>query len=78
VWAWGRNDYSQLGAGTTAPRATPVAVLGLSGVKDIATGGDHTLALLADGTVRAWGYNGYGQLGDVATCSSSTPVAVVG
>ena len=36
----------------------------LAGVKQIAAGGVHGLALMRDGTVKAWGDNGYGQLGD--------------
>ncbi len=36
----------------------------LTGVKQIAAGGVHGLALMKDGTVKAWGSNQYGQLGD--------------
>jgi alpha-tubulin suppressor-like RCC1 family protein len=36
----------------------------LSGVRAIAAGSSHSLALKEDGTVRAWGYNQYGQLGN--------------
>jgi alpha-tubulin suppressor-like RCC1 family protein len=43
---------------------TPVPVAGLGGVTAIATGAQHSLALLANGTVMAWGANESGQLGD--------------
>jgi alpha-tubulin suppressor-like RCC1 family protein/subtilisin family serine protease len=64
VWAWGNNDYGQLGDGTTNQRLTPVKVLNLSSVKEIAAGNNNSVALKEDGTVWAWGYGGLGQLGD--------------
>ncbi len=36
----------------------------LEGVKQIAVGGEHTVALMQDGTVKAWGINQTGTLGD--------------
>ncbi len=82
VWAWGRNDYGQLGDGTRSDpytgRATPAPVAGLANVIRISAGGDHALALLADGTVRAWGANRRGALGDGTTTDRLVPVAVVG
>ena len=48
----------------------------LSGVKAISAGGDHSLALMEDGTVRSWGYNRYGSLGDGTTTNRHTPVQV--
>ena len=57
--------------------AIPVTVTGLTNVKGIAGGAYHSLALLADGTVRAWGNNG-GQLGNGTHDPSSTPVTVTG
>jgi alpha-tubulin suppressor-like RCC1 family protein len=82
VRAWGGNYYGALGDGTAANfRTKPVLVSNLSGVKAIAAGGFHSLALLEGGRVRSWGYNSAGQLGNDAHGSganSSTPVAVKG
>ncbi|WP_165972067.1 S-layer homology domain-containing protein [Paenibacillus piri] len=71
VWAWGSNGSGQLGDGTTTSGLSPVKVLislnpkqELSGVVSIAATGEHTMALLNDGTVRTWGKNDDGQLGD--------------
>ena len=64
VMGWGDNFSGELGNGNnTGPdtcigvacATTPVAVSGLSGVKAIAAGGDHDLALLNNGTVMGWG-----------------------
>jgi alpha-tubulin suppressor-like RCC1 family protein len=94
VWTWGRDDHGQLGdrgdqgrpgrrtveyRGQSFPcRTTPAAVEGLTGVRDIAAGGGHSLALLADGTVLAWGYNDRGQLGDGGGNDRAAPSLVHG
>jgi alpha-tubulin suppressor-like RCC1 family protein len=64
LWAWGRNDAGQLGTGNTAavPVPAPVQNAGLSNYVAVATGGSHTLALQADGSLWAWGSNQFGQL----------------
>jgi alpha-tubulin suppressor-like RCC1 family protein len=81
VWAWGLNNYGQLGNGTTNgsnPNPTAVQVSGVSGVSAIAAGASHSLALKTDGTVWAWGLNFSGQLGNGTTTNSSIPVQVSG
>ncbi len=71
VWAWGLNQDGELGDGTNTDSSTPVEVKDpndpsgyLSGVKALAAGSSHSLALKDDGTVWAWGTNESGQLGD--------------
>ena len=82
VWAWGANSAGQLGDGTRTAlhtgRATPAPVLGLSGIADIAAGGEHAVARKTDGTVWAWGNNNRGQLGDGTTIDRLVPVRVSG
>jgi len=77
--AWGENLFRQLGDGTTdAYSSVPVGVSDLEFAVAVAAGGDHSLALLANGTVVAWGDNENGQLGDGSTVTSDVPVAVTG
>jgi alpha-tubulin suppressor-like RCC1 family protein len=79
VTAWGDDGAGQLGNGLSETlSAVPVAVAGLSGVSAIAAGGEHSLALLSNGTVMAWGANESGQLGTGNFNESDVPVAVKG
>lgn len=79
VKAWGSNQLGQLGNGTTTNSTIPVTVTGLGGpAVALAAGEFHSIALLADGTVKTWGYNTFGQLGNGNNTSSNIPVAVTG
>jgi alpha-tubulin suppressor-like RCC1 family protein len=75
VWAWGRNLYGNLGQGLADadPHTTPLLVPGLAKVVHLASGRDHALAVLADGTVMGWGLNQNGQVG-VGTSGDGTDV----
>jgi alpha-tubulin suppressor-like RCC1 family protein len=81
VMSWGDDAFGQLGNGTVSANndaELPVAVTGVTNAVQVAAGGEHSLALLANGTVVAWGDNGNGQLGDGNTTDSDVPVAVKG
>ncbi len=74
VWAWGDNQYGQLGrasVGGVSGAAVQVQGLGGSGtlsrIAMVAAGGHHALALDLDGRVLAWGYAPDGALGDGPT-----------
>ena len=78
VLAWGRNDFGQLGNGTSTDASTPVRVRLPRGTKvqQVRAGCDHTVALTSTGHVLAWGINGSGQLGNGSIASRETPVRV--
>jgi alpha-tubulin suppressor-like RCC1 family protein len=87
VVAWGENNEGELGNGSTVTSHVPVPVCEgpgacpsgpyLTGVRQIAAGGQHSVALLSNATVADWGTNGYGGLGDNSGATDSdVPVAV--
>jgi alpha-tubulin suppressor-like RCC1 family protein len=79
AFAWGGNEYGELGNGTSGfgtETNTPAVVSNLSGVKSVKAGHGHGLALMNNGTVRAWGLGGDGQLGNGTFDSSDVPVKV--
>jgi alpha-tubulin suppressor-like RCC1 family protein len=64
VFAWGDNSAGELGIGSTVPQSNvPVQVKGLTGVKQVASGTQHALAVLSNGTVMSWGANVDGDFG---------------
>ena len=79
AWAWGRNNFGQLGDNTVTNRSSPVSVVG--GYTDwvqVSGGYQHSLGVRANGTAWAWGSGANGRLGDNTTVSRSSPVSVVG
>lgn len=80
LWAWGDNQYGQLGDGTRLSRDMPVQVGTEADWEAVAAGGEylqgHSFALKADGSLWAWGGNMTGQLGDGSGRSQDRPVQV--
>lgn len=62
LWCWGRNDFGQLGLGSTGdPEPTPVQIPGTWA--SVSPGSGHTCAIAVDGTLWCWGLAGSGQIG---------------
>lgn len=82
LFAWGADSQGALGnGGVDLPTATPTKVAGLPRIVQVASGGEHTLALTGySGRVYAWGGNDAGQLGDGTTTQRLRPelTALVG
>ncbi|HZF14407.1 MAG TPA: hypothetical protein VE046_00545 [Steroidobacteraceae bacterium] len=79
VYTWGTDVNGELGNGPRGPvvaNANPLPVTGITNAIAVAAGNDHTLVLLADGTVVAWGANGSGQIGNGQLTSSHVPVSI--
>lgn len=62
LWAWGKNEYGQLGDNTTVDKLTPIQIGTATNWQSIATGINHSLAIKTDGTLWFWGsrFNLYG------------------
>jgi len=71
----GDNALGQLG-GTPAAAGEAATAAGTLGTVALASGLDHSCALLDDGTLRCWGANGSGQLGSGTTAQPATGTLV--
>jgi alpha-tubulin suppressor-like RCC1 family protein len=80
LYAWGLNNYGQIGNNTTITQlaATLIAGGSLNGQTVVAISGGlgHTIALDSIGQVHTWGYNVYGQLGNNTQTQSIIPNAI--
>jgi alpha-tubulin suppressor-like RCC1 family protein len=83
VYAFGENDYGQLGStnnnGSEAanPTPAPVRLPGATGaVSQIAAGASHSLVLTTTGQLYAFGDNRYGQLGNATNDGVDTANAM--
>jgi alpha-tubulin suppressor-like RCC1 family protein len=66
MYAWGNNDWGQLGMGDTTIRYTPTPGL-LGNVVSISAGKEFAVALTTTGLFYSWGINTNGQLGYTST-----------
>jgi alpha-tubulin suppressor-like RCC1 family protein len=89
IWAWGMNQYGQMGNGTvnalTGPQVTsPVMVSNsqaggpINGPLQVSCGYRVGAALAADGTVWTWGSGSHGELGNGTFGASPVPAQIPG
>lgn len=71
VWSWGSNNYCKLGLVDWGTYLSPTRTA-ISGIKHIAAGENHVIAIGDNGKVYTWGSNGQGALG-VTNITSYTP-----
>lgn len=76
LWAWGNNQYGQLGIGNTTQQNTPVQVGTDADWTSASITFNHTFAIKTNGTLWAWGVNNVGQLGIGNTIQQLSPVQV--
>lgn len=78
LYAWGVNDYGELGDGSTTPESTPEEIALAPGVYpvQIAQGAYTSYAIGSDGKLYVWGENNDGQLGDGTTSNTPSPEVI--
>jgi RCC1 and BTB domain-containing protein len=78
VFAWGAGEYGKLGIGDEEKHTSPVLVEELQGkgVRAVACGGFHSVALSDTGSVYCWGGGDKGQLGLGNDKSQTLPCVV--
>jgi len=75
LWAWGRNEYGQMGNNETEHAYEPLLVM--NDVKSVYIEISSCYALKEDSTLWVWGENTYGQLGVGITAEQHRPVKIM-
>lgn len=75
IWAWGRNNFGQLGDGTYEDKNTAVEAKNLNGnavtgITSISAGPSDTVAIKNDDTILTWGFNDFDQFSNEASLNN--------
>ena len=84
LYSWGRNNYGELGNGTTKDSSMPVCISDVEGsplnkrnIVDVyVIYSDTIIAKDSSGKLYSWGDNNIGELGNGTTANSSMPICI--
>lgn len=76
LWAYGGNEYGQIGNGTTINQSIPVLIDSTTNWLQLSAGQFCSAAIRNDGTLWTWGNNEWGQLGSGNLLNILTPMQV--
>ena len=78
MYAWGDNEFGQLGIGTHKLHSRPMPVPTLEGRRlgGLSAGGKHTCCWTVDGVALSFGFGIHGQLGHGDLESLATPKVI--
>jgi hypothetical protein len=76
MYAWGANQYGQLGDGTVVNKSSPVHIGSGITWSDVFTAGSATYGLTSGGELYGWGVANYGLLGSGGLTYSSNPIQI--
>jgi len=82
IFTWGRNDFGQLGDGTTTSKDVPTEItnkfnlaIGES-ITNVSLGAYHSSAITSEGRIFTWGLNNDGRLGNGTTVDKQVPTEI--
>jgi alpha-tubulin suppressor-like RCC1 family protein len=77
LWAWGQNDFGQMGLNNQTHQSSPTQIPGTAWC--CVSSADWTIAAIkSDNTLWAWGNGQYGNLGQNSTIDRSSPIQIPG
>jgi alpha-tubulin suppressor-like RCC1 family protein len=76
LWAWGANNYSQLGDGTIVNKYLPTQIGLATNWQNVEAALYFNIAMKSNGTIWTWGRNDTGQLGDNTIIDKNIPTNI--
>lgn len=76
LYCWGRNDYGQVGVGSTINKLVPTRVWYGGEWSVVRAGNFHTCGIRTNGQLWCFGYNNHGQVGDATLVQKTVPTQI--